>query len=72
MDFIFVCPKFQRTFESDAFKLTQNHGIKIDSAGQKYLDAKIILLDPCPFCGKKHSFAAKDLVCPFNAHSKGA
>lgn len=66
MKLIFVCPIHQKTFESAAFNLVGNKGVKLDDNGQKYLDARVNLADPCPYCGEMHSFAARDLACPFN------
>ena len=66
MTFIFICPNYQKRFESNAFNLVQNKGVKVDENGQKYLDARVNLAGPCPYCGEMHSFAARDLACPFN------
>ena len=66
MKFIFVCPFHQKVFESNAFNLSENNGIKTDMDGSRYLDAKVKLSEPCPYCGEIHTFYAKDLVCPFN------
>ena len=65
MAFIFVCPKQNMTFESADFKITENQGIISDSSGNKTLDAKVELNDPCPFCGEKHVFHVSELSCPF-------
>jgi hypothetical protein len=71
MKFIFVCPIHQKVFESDAFNLTENKGVKVDAEGRKYLDAKVNLSGPCPYCGERHSFAARELACPFNRYKEG-
>jgi hypothetical protein len=65
MEFIFICPKRNMTFESADFKVTENQGIISDSSGNKTLDAKVELNEPCPFCGEKHVYLASELPCPF-------
>ena len=65
MDFVFVCPETQQVFNSDNFSITENAGVKNDSTGEKFLDAKVVLSDPCPYCGKRHAFHARELSCPF-------
>ena len=65
MEFIFVCPKHQAVFETDDFTIIDNNGVKTDDRGDKYLDAKVQINNPCPLCGQKHVFHAKDLACPF-------
>ena len=65
MKFLFVCPEKNDVFESNAFKIIEHQGVKVDEAGNKFLDAKIELDFPCPFCGKKHVFHATELSCPF-------
>jgi len=63
--FTFVCPDTNKVFESAAFRVVDNRGIVADEAGNKILDAKVALGDPCPFCGKKHLYPAAELPCPF-------
>ena len=65
MKFIFTCPENYMPFETDNFSIMDNNGVKTDHQGQKYLDAKIQINDPCPLCSQKHIFHAKDLACPF-------
>ncbi len=65
MDFIFVCPKRNMTFESAEFKIIENRGVISDSSGNKMLDAKVELDESCPFCGEKHIYLANELSCPF-------
>ena len=65
MKFIFVCPNKNEVFESLDFKILDNKGIIIDDAGNKTLDAKVALNEPCPFCGQKHVYQASELSCPF-------
>ena len=65
MEFIFICPKRNMTFESADFKVTENQGVISDSSGNKTLDAKIELNELCPFCGEKHVYHASELPCPF-------
>ena len=65
MKFIFVCPNKNKEFESSDFKILDNKGIIIDDAGNKTLDAKVALNEPCPFCGQKHVYHASELSCPF-------
>jgi hypothetical protein len=67
MEFIFTCPQTNGTFHSANFKITQNQGVQLDAAGHKTLDAKVVLIDPCPFCGGIHTYHASELACPFSA-----
>ena len=65
MEFIFICPKRNMTFESVDFKVTENQGVISDLSGNKRLDAKVELNGSCPFCGEKHVYLASELPCPF-------
>ena len=67
MNLIFVCPRRQKTFESAAYRIIENKGVVVDEHGDKTLDARVALDDPCPFCGEKHVYAAGELACPFAA-----
>jgi Zn finger protein HypA/HybF involved in hydrogenase expression len=66
MKFIFVCPNQNKVFESADFNIRENRGVITDEAGNKTLDAKVALNEPCPFCGQKHIYHAGELSCPFN------
>ena len=66
MNFIFICPVHNKVFESPNFHIIENKGIVTDESGHRMLDAKVILEDPCPFCGQIHVYHANDLSCPFN------
>ena len=68
MKFIFVCPDKNEVFESSDFKILHNRGIIIDKAGNKTLNAKVALNEPCPFCGQKHVYHASELSCPFSGN----
>ena len=65
MKFVFVCPEKNKVFESDEFKVIENRGITLNESGNKTWDAKVELLLPCPFCGKRHVFHVNELACPF-------
>jgi len=65
--FIFVCLNKNEVFESSDFQILDNRGVATDDAGNKILDAKVALNEPCPFCGKKHVYHASELSCPFAA-----
>ncbi len=65
MEFIFICPKRNMTFESADFNIIENQGVISDSSGNKILDAKVELNEPCPFCGENHVYPASELSCPF-------
>jgi len=69
MKFIFVCPIKNEVFESSDFKIKDYRGIRTDESGNKTLDAKVALNEPCPFCGKRHVYHVDELSCPFT--SKG-
>jgi len=61
MKFVFVCPEKQKVFESASFEIINNKGIALDVKGNKFLDAKVALIKPCPFCGKKHVYHSSEL-----------
>ena len=65
LQFVFVCPIQNRVFESEDFRILKNRGVLLDEAGNKVLDAKVRLNDPCPFCGRRHVYHARELLCPF-------
>ena len=65
VSFIFVCPGENGMFESADFKIVDNRGVATDNAGNRILDAKVALNEPCPFCGEKHIYHASELSCPF-------
>ena len=67
MKFVFVCPEKQKVFESAAFDVICNKGIALDKMGNRFLDAKVALNGPCPFCGEKHVYHARELSCPFGS-----
>lgn len=67
MQFVFVCPNKNQVFESSDFQVLDNRGATIDDAGNKILDAKVALNNPCPLCGQKHVYRASELSCPFTA-----
>ena len=64
MKFIFICPETHRDFKSKQFVIIENHGVKIDHAGNRILDATVELTLPCPHCGQKHLFHASEITCP--------
>ena len=65
MEFIFVCPETNNIVESANFSITDNKGVMTDENGNKFLDAKVKLNVPCPFCEKLHTYRANELLCPF-------
>ena len=65
MKFVFVCPEKKKVFESAAFEVICNKGIVLDMKRNRFLDAKVALNGPCPFCGEKHVYHARELSCPF-------
>jgi hypothetical protein len=65
MKFIFVCPNQNAVFKTSDFRILDNRGVISDKAGNKTLDAKVALENPCPFCGEKHVYHARELSCPF-------
>jgi hypothetical protein len=67
MTLIFTCPETNQTFYSGKFDVVENKGVTSDDRGNKILDAKVKLNEPCPACGKRHVYAAAELACPFAA-----
>jgi len=65
MEFIFFCSQVGKTFDSADFELVDNQGVKTDAAGNRYLDAQVVLTVPCPYCGQLHRYQATELPCPF-------
>jgi Zn finger protein HypA/HybF involved in hydrogenase expression len=70
MKFIFVCPAQNKVFESADFIILENRGVITEADGNKTLDAKVALNQPCPFCGRKHVYHARELSCPFGGPEK--
>ena len=70
MDFKFVCPHTQQLFDTEKFDIIDNRGVITDVSGQKILDAKVILTEPCPHCGQRHIYHANDMLCPFTGSDK--
>ncbi|RJP77344.1 MAG: hypothetical protein C4522_15625 [Desulfobacteraceae bacterium] len=66
MELIFTCPETSQVFYTGNFEVIDNHGIKTDTAGNKILEAKVALVDPCPFCGRMHVYHANELACPLS------
>jgi len=67
MELVFVCPETHKVFFSRNFEITDNRGIQTDGAGHKSLKAKVVLQEPCPFCGEQHVYEASELSCPLTA-----
>jgi hypothetical protein len=64
MELAFVCPETKGVFGCRDFRIVDNRGVKTDAAGNKVLDAVVVLTAPCPFCGSKHAYHASELSCP--------
>lgn len=65
MKFTFVCPGKHQAFETDDYRIVEDKGVKTDESGNKIWDAKVELTAACPFCGKRHTFPAVEVACPF-------
>ncbi|MGD8269767.1 MAG: hypothetical protein PVG81_00950 [Desulfobacterales bacterium] len=65
MEFLFVCPEENRSFESADLRIVDNRGVTTDLARNRMLDVKVALNRHCPFCGRLHVFRAVELACPF-------
>lgn len=71
MKFVFVCPERNAVFESADFRIVDNRGVVADADGNRQLDARVVLNEPCPFCGRRHAYHASELACPFTGgHDK--
>ena len=66
MEMTFVCPEKNDIFQTKHFHIFNNNGIQIDANGNKSLDARIKLDNPCPLCGTYHEYHANELMCPFS------
>ena len=62
-----LCPAQNEVFENADFIILENRGVITDADGNKTLDAKVALNQPCPFCGRKHVYHAGELCCPFGS-----
>ncbi|MBN2423729.1 MAG: hypothetical protein JXR46_15775 [Calditrichaceae bacterium] len=62
---IFICPETQKPFETIKFRIIDDKGFIIDATGKNIMDARVLLEENCPFCGKKHIYKANELPCPF-------
>lgn len=71
VNFLFVCPDTGKVFGSTAFSILENRGVITDEAGNRTLDAKVALDEPCPFCGRKHVYHASELLCPYTGSVTG-
>lgn len=65
MKFIFVCPETGQEFFSANFEIADNRGVRTDATGNRIFDARVVLADPCPHCGRRHDYHASELSCPF-------
>jgi Fe2+ or Zn2+ uptake regulation protein len=63
---VFVCPNENKVFESSNYEIIENKGIITDAAGNKVLDAKVVLNESCPYCCQKHIYHVGELSCPFS------
>ena len=62
MQYLFVCPEENRSFESTAFRIVDSRSVTTDLAGNGTLDAKAALNGPCPLCGRLHVVRAVELA----------
>ena len=69
VNFIFVCPNKNEMFKRSDFRILDNRGVTTDDVGNKTLDAKVALDEPCPFCGQQHVYHASELSCPFTSEN---
>jgi hypothetical protein len=65
MRLIFTCPEKNKVFESEDFEIIDNRGVTTDNQGNRILDARVALKNPCPLCGQEHVFHVSELACPF-------
>jgi hypothetical protein len=49
MEFLFVCPEENRSFESADLRIVDNRGVTTDLARNRMLDVKVALNRHCPF-----------------------
>lgn len=71
MKLVFICLRQQATFFSEDFQITDNRGVAVDDDGNRYLNARIRLTVPCPYCGEFHEYPANELACPFSKNDEG-
>jgi hypothetical protein len=66
MKLYFTCPIKKETFASGDYSLHPGHSIVTDDKGGKELQGTVSLNTACPFCGQKHQYAVKDVLCPLS------
>ena len=71
MELVFSCPLHRQVFQSDGYRIVENRGVAVDESGRKRLDMQVQLSVPCPFCGRRHIYAADELPCPLSGIRDG-
>lgn len=67
MEFVFNCPATGKIFETAAFRMVDNNGVVTEADGSRRLDARVAIEEPCPHCGRHHTYRADEMICPFEA-----
>jgi hypothetical protein len=71
MKLVFQCPDTRQVFTSGQFEIVEYKGVRIGPGGEKVLDARVALAEPCPYCGKRHQFDTCELSCPVDWNDRG-
>ena len=66
MKFQFSCPEKGLSFTCSDFSIVEDKGVDIRPDGSREWDAKVLLEEPCPHCGKQHLYSVNEIACPFN------
>jgi len=71
MKLYFTCPKTQTTFSTDNYILDQGYRVVETKEGERSLEGTVHLGSDCPFCGERHQYDVKDIICPFSGGEHG-
>lgn len=71
MELVFPCLQSGGLFRSADYEIVAFRGVVENAAGEKTLEARVRLKNPCPLCGARHEYAAAELPCPFEAGDPG-
>ena len=67
MKLIFNCLKTCEAFETAAYAIVNDHGVRTDPEGKRFFDAQVMLDGPCPYCGERHVYPVSHMGCPFGS-----
>lgn len=72
MRLYFICPEKKKTFPCADYSLDPGYRILQEDIGHRTLQGTVRLTSDCPFCGKRHVFAAEEVLCPLSGEKNGS